>query len=329
MTASPTNPLHLLRALLRECTYLPDPNARNYIHNHVLGSYRNYLPKIKAWRKDIPLMRQVSLLHRGRQSLSLLRRANEGYQKPLHKILLMTYGRSGKRRRELMEKLMAPEIPQKSEALEELQLEVKYTRSWKPPGPLLALMRSQSEQVDYLGENKRRVKTKVVIPETNLWGRSMPKSRVKNTTRKWYAKQTDKVLPPLPESERQNLRLFATGEQEWWPILRRTKVHPSSATEALEQDLQHTVLHGPRKGHTFQAYAEGRPHDLTDRFMRRLWAYVYKHVPTMSYNHATERWKVFWHDVSKKPPAPDVADTDQDELLFGDAMGQARVSTSE
>ena len=224
---------------------------------------------------------------------------------------------------------MASEIPQNSEALEKLPMEPKYTREWKPPTQLLALMRSQSDEVDYLGENKRRVKTKVMIPETNLWGRKMPKSRVRNTTRKWYAKQTDYIFPPLPENERQNLRSLAIGEQEWSRILRRTRVGQPSDTELLEQDLKETILNGPRKGHTFQDYVEGRPHELTDRYMRRLWAYIYKHVPTMSYNPDTKRWEVFWHDVSKKSMAPDVADTDQDEILFGDLMGEPEVQQFE
>lgn len=319
MTITPTNPLHLLRALLRECTYLPDPNARKYIHRHVLQTYRNYLPKIKERRKEVPLARQVSLLHRGRQSLSLLQRANQGYVKPLHKILSMTYGRSGKRRRELMESVMAPETPTNNEALGKVELEAKYTRAWKPPPQLLVLMRSQSEQVEYLGENKRRVKPKVVIPQTNVWGKPMPNSRVKNTTRKWYAKQTEYVLPPLPENEREDLRSLATGEQEWWPVLRRTKLGQPAAMDILEQELQKTILEGPQKGHTFRAYVDGRPHELTDRFMRRLWSYIYKHVPTMTFSPETKRWRVYWHDVSKKPTQGYVMEESQETLLFGEA----------
>ena len=324
MTAPPTNHLHLLRALLREATYLPDPNARKYIHTHVLWSFRNYLPKIKAWRQETPLPRQVSLLHRGRKSLSLLRRANDGYLKPLHKVLSMTYGRSGKRRRELMEKLMAPEIPQNSEALENLVSEPKYTREWRPPAQLLALMKSQSAQVEYLGENKRRIKTKAVIPKKNIWGKDMPESRVKNTTRRWYAKQVDSILPPLPENERQDLQALAAGEQEWWPIPRRTRVGLPSSIEVFEQNLRRTILDGPQKGHTFGVYANGRPHELTHRFMRRLWAYIYRHVPTMAYYPETQRWRVYWHDVSKKRVQQDVADTGQDALLFGHALEHPR-----
>jgi hypothetical protein len=320
MSATPTNPLHLLRALLRECTYLPDPHARKYIHEHVLSAFRNYLPKIKEWRKEVPLPRQVSLLHRGRQSLSLLRRANEGEFKPLHKILSMTYGRRGKRRRELMAVLMAPEIPQNSEALENLKLQAKYTREWKPPAQLSALMRSQSQQVDYLGENKRKVKAKLEIPETNLWGKKMPKLRVKNTTRKWYAKQTDYIFPPLPENERQDLRALATGEREWWPILRRAQLGRRSALDVFEQGLQQTILDGPQKGRKVQEAGEDGAQKLTHRLMRRLWAYVYRHVPTMAYFPETQRWRVYWHDVSRRPGPilGSVMDESQDVLLFGD-----------
>jgi hypothetical protein len=331
MTATPTNPLHLLRALLRECTYLPDPNARKYIHDHVLYTYRNYLPRIKEWRKEIPLLRQVSLLHRGRQSLSLLRRANEGDIKPLHKILLMTYGRSGKRRRELMGKLMAPEIPQNSEALEKLKVQPKYTREWKPPAQLLALMRSQTKEVEYLGENRRRIKSNLVIPETNHWDKEMPKLRVKNTTRKWYAKQTNNIFPPLPENERQDLRALAAGEREWWPILRRTQLGRPSALDVFEQGLQQTVLDGPQKRRRLKGCAEGGSQKLTHRLMRRLWAYIYRHVPTMAYYSETQRWRVYWHDVSRRPrPALGrVIDEGQDTILFGDVEDLLVTSPSE
>lgn len=274
-------------------------------------------------------MRQVSLLHRGRQSLSLLRRANEGHVKPLHKILSMTYGRSGKRRRELMEKLMAPEIPQNSEALEKVELQTKYTREWKPPAQLLALMRSQSEQVAYLGENKRRIKPKVAIPQTNLWGKKMPQTRVKNSTRKWYAKQTDYVFPPLPENERLDLRSLATGELEWWPVLRRTQPGQPSALQVFEQELQQAILDGPQKGRMFKEHIDSRPHELTDRFMRRLWAYVYKHVPTMTYYPETKRWRVYWHDIPKRPVLGRVVDEGQETLLFGNAEDVLSSSVSE
>ena len=320
MSAPPTNPLHLLRALLRECTYLPDPNARKYIHNHVLWTYRNYLPKIKEWRKEPPLARQMSLLHGGRQSLSILRRANAGHVKPLHKVLSITYGRSGRRRRELMEKLTAPEIPQNNEDLEKLVLQDKYSREWKPPAQLLALIVSQSKEVQYLGEHRRRIRPILVVPATNLWDKEMPRSRVKNTTRKWYAKQINHVFPPLPENERQDLRALATGERDWWPILRRTRLDRPSALEVLEQDLQQAILDGPQKGLKVEESIDSRRERLTPRVMRRLWAYIYRQVPTMVYHRETRLWKVYWHDVSKRPgPAMGrVIDESQDALLFGD-----------
>ena len=320
MSAPPTNPLHLLRALLRECSYLPDPNARKYIHNHVLWTYRNYLPKIKEWRKEPPLARQVSLLRRGRQSLSILRRANVGDVKPLYKVLSMTYGRSGNRRRELMEELMAPEIPQNNDELERVVLHDTYTREWKPPARLLALLKSQSKEVAYLGESKRRIRPDLVIPAKNLWDEEMPRSRVKNTTRKWYAKQTNFVFPPLPENERQDLRALATGERDWWPVLRRTRLGRPSALEVFEQDLQQTILDGPPKARKVKEDTDSRPQRLTHRLMRRLWAYIYRHVPTMVYHFETQRWKVYWHDSSKRPgPALGRAiDDNQDILLFGD-----------
>ncbi len=87
MTAAVTNTLHLYRALLRECTYLPDSLARIYLHDHVIRSFRKYLPRVQQQRGEIPLFRKTALLHRGRKGLSILRRANQGYLRPLQNVL--------------------------------------------------------------------------------------------------------------------------------------------------------------------------------------------------------------------------------------------------
>lgn len=37
--------LHIFRALLRQCTYLPDPAARQYMHRHIVSRFRDYHPQ--------------------------------------------------------------------------------------------------------------------------------------------------------------------------------------------------------------------------------------------------------------------------------------------
>lgn len=316
MVSPPTNPLHLFRSLLRECTYLPDPRARSYMHNYVLWSYRTYLPKPAAWRKPIEFKRQVRLLHRGRKWLSMLQRANKGYLKPLEKVLMMSYGRTGKRRRELMQKLMAPEPPQTSEEVATFSVPKPYVKDWKPPAKVDALMRSQAKQQAWLDKMSAKVKTKVKIPAENSWGKPMPTSRIINMTHKWYVKQLDNLFPPLPEAEWEELRSLATGEICWrGPAKRRTPAQGNSSLNS-NAPTENTLLAGPQKGHTFRDFVNGRPHDITPRLMRRLWAMIFRHVPMFSWNREKERWTVIWGDAEKSPQLIAAPSSTRDALLF-------------
>ena len=325
MVSPPTNPLHLFRSLLRESTYLPDPRARLYVHNYVLWSYRTYLPKVKEWRNPIAFKRQVKLLHRGRKWLSMLQRANEGYLKPLEKVLMMTYGRTGKRRRELMQRLMALEPPQTHEEVAALSFPKPYVKDWKPPAKVEALMRSQAKQQALLDRISAKVKTKLKIPVENSWGKPMPQCRVKNMTHAWYVKQVDHLFPPLPESEWEELRLLATGEIVWHgPPKRRTRTHDVSNLDS-NAPTETTLLEGPRKGHTFRDYVNGRPHDITPHLMRRLWAIIFRHVPVISLNKDKEKWTVRWGNAEKSPQLVAPPSSTRDALLFSSYESLARL----
>ena len=290
-----TNPRHLYRSLLRECTYLPDPNARSWMKGFVISSYRNYLPEIQAFRKPIPFKRQVSVLARGRKYLSLLQRANRGYNKPLEKVLMMTYGRTGKRRREIMAELMRPESPQTSEEVAKFRSARPFLRQWRPPPRVDALIRSHNKQQIWL-EHVNRIRSEVKIPAENIWGKPMPQSRVVNQTYKWYVKQMENMFPPLPRHRWEELRALARGESEWTgPIPRRMQ----PATEA--EEMQHVtderlLLDGPKKGETFAMYRHGRPHQITHRLMQRLWTVVLRHTPLLSWDPDKNSWSVHWED---------------------------------
>ena len=111
----------VLRSLLRECTYLPDSFARDWTKQYILHRFRKY--GFKAWqhRDDSNFDERLQeKLREARAGLGLLRRANEGERKPLLKVLLMAYGRAGKRRHELMMPLMPTKMPKDlTEAVEE------------------------------------------------------------------------------------------------------------------------------------------------------------------------------------------------------------------
>jgi hypothetical protein len=54
--------LHTLRALLRECTYLPDAQARSHLSQHILSRFRAYTLKEKVV-DPIPLAKLLNISH--------------------------------------------------------------------------------------------------------------------------------------------------------------------------------------------------------------------------------------------------------------------------
>ncbi|MCJ1245707.1 hypothetical protein MMC30_002911 [Trapelia coarctata] len=117
---SPYNPLHIYRALLRECTYLPDPAARTYWHSRIVARFREYNPRTNVpwWElpkktkiKTVDPVSRIKLLHAARKYLSVLVRANLGVDRCLENVLAHTYGRIGKRRHELLAHLEAQSAP--------------------------------------------------------------------------------------------------------------------------------------------------------------------------------------------------------------------------
>lgn len=319
-----TNALHLYRELLRECTYLPDSQARTFLREHVTRSYRKYLPQDQSRRGEIPLWRQVALLHRGRKGLSVLRRANHGYIKPLQNILSLTYGRKGKRRRELMDKLMQEDIPRDHKAVEALSGNHTYSREWMPPSMVMALLRSQTKNTEHLDRTvtgSTNLRPTPAIPEKNTWGLQMPEKRVKNLMRKWYAKQVDRLLPPLPEAEFERLQALSDGKIGIMdgPVPRRKRAIDSSAQRGVLVN-EKLLLEGPHKSYTFAAYVHGRPHRLTLRLLQRLWVTIFQHVPMMTWDRAKEKWEVKWNVKGRARPQFNQASGDQLEALFGSPM---------
>lgn len=123
------HPLHLLRALLREASYLPDAVARSYFRRYIVSRFRAYQPGQDAVAS--PVVRSVekqlhrsssrrrhesiinerarAMLRKGRKALNYLRRANLGEGPCLQKILYFAYGRIGTRKHLLQERLLAPD----------------------------------------------------------------------------------------------------------------------------------------------------------------------------------------------------------------------------
>jgi hypothetical protein len=99
----------ILRAILRECTYLPDEQARAYVRQQALAGFRKWTYKAWSLRESDDIKTRLETKHRdARAIVRELNRANQGELTMLRKVLMATYGRAGKRRWELLEPLLMP-----------------------------------------------------------------------------------------------------------------------------------------------------------------------------------------------------------------------------
>ena len=280
------NPLHLLRAILRECTYLPDEAARSYWHAYTVERFREYCPrrfgryrKRKQKSKLLDEHRQVYLSHQARKLASILRRANDGHLGPLEKVLAYTYGRTGKRRHELLAAVNRPDVPNDNEAVLQMSATSLYRRNTKLqlPDSLKVLAKAQMAQpAAQLSRPPIRSLTPR-IPKTNIWGRPLPIRRARNLTRKWYSGILQRILPPLPQGEWERLRDLAVGKMVWpGPIPRRSK-----------------CITAP------QRINGSNPHNLTRKFMRRLWGRIFVRCPLMIWDPNKSSWTVQWGKILK------------------------------
>ncbi|KAL9041235.1 MAG: hypothetical protein Q9180_001411, partial [Flavoplaca navasiana] len=148
----------LYRALLRQCTYLPDSAARRYMWSHIVDRFHAYYTKAKLpdgrtvirKTKALDEKRLAEALKDARKSLKYLQRANDGHIQNLRTVLDMTYGRVGKRRRQLISKLQAPNplVDDASVAILSAQISQSPNRKKEPEltDELSALLKSQIKQ---------------------------------------------------------------------------------------------------------------------------------------------------------------------------------------
>ncbi|KAF2502259.1 hypothetical protein BU16DRAFT_521023 [Lophium mytilinum] len=279
------SPTQLCRALLREASYLPDQTAREYFHRFILWRFRSYQPIDKASRpfreinekpKQRLLAANIDLrasekLRKGRQALSLLRQANNGEHRPLRKVLLAAYGRTGRRRHELIQPLLQPAIPESSDALGAILKETPANNK----KPLQELYHDDSRVLSFFdaprGKSGDKAQIRIskeypqleaviqangqyrprsnprhalrsvslIAPTTNSWGRPMPVKRAKNMVRNWYKYAMERMLPPLPEQEWDRLHGLALGDIKWEPVSLRSigTVRPEGANTDLSSEI--------------------------------------------------------------------------------------------
>lgn len=318
--------LHLFRALLREASYLPDPASRKFFRAHITSRYRDYCPRkpkmhLKPKKEDpVPEntrpedlqkmaqnhKRNTHMLSVGRKDLSFLQRANTGAPTPLTKVLEMTYGRRGKRKHDLLKDLAPSErTPPDDNALRKLceALDTPSKEQASTPNMSLfsdrfvALVKSQMKQKAILYTKLLPRSSAPKIPEKNLWGRPLPVARVKNLTKRWYAETLDRLMAPLPETEWMHLRDLAIGTIKW-------PGQPKRRAKGIGEWRDDLGIVGSRSQtaevKTRVETARGRQaHELTPRYMRRMWAGVFAQCPLMKWNGIKGRWTFEWGRVDE------------------------------
>ncbi|KAI4127347.1 MAG: hypothetical protein LQ347_004639 [Umbilicaria vellea] len=246
------------------------------MQRHVKARYRD------TSRGPLGSQCETAHQHKARKALSLLVRANAGHLRPLERVLLLTYGRIGKKRHELMQFLREPNVPTDSIALAKLSL----AEPDKKPGlteKMTVLIKSQNAHGRFVSADRPKTKKlKPEIPEFNSWGRPLPQKRVRNIERNWYADVLDSIVAPLPESEWDRLRDLAVGQQRWEGPLPRRTIATSALEDANLQSLQCKHQHSRDT------------HILTARFMQRMWRKVFEKCPVMRWDGQAMQWRVRW-----------------------------------
>jgi hypothetical protein len=261
-----------------------------------------------------------------RNALSVLRRANEGYSRPLEKVLSLSYGRTGRRRYELLDEMLKPQIPNNTADLQEfLSQPVKFHDGWEAPAIVKSLAASHMQNTVVTTKRIRPLikHLEPPIPKEDSWGKEVAESRKRNIRRRWYNTTLSGFLPPLPEKDLQLLDGLISGAVHWAPVKRR-KVKSEDTKAESESELFKLLATGPEKGRTFAEYATGRPHIITIRFMRRLWRRLSAQVPRQYWNPISQKWRFVWDSPKEVPRLSVDLNSSVDTAAFFQKTGERR-----
>ncbi|ROV93183.1 hypothetical protein VMCG_08703 [Cytospora schulzeri] len=226
--SSPPSTLHVYRHLLREASYLP-PICRPYIVEQI----RNRFDKHRYDDSHSPDTKHR--IRRARHDVRFLWAANNGLLSNMQRILLLVFGRTGKRRSELIHDLVRREPPSDSDELERALTREREARTYKArdgtykeraPDWLdkwdmdnIQTFASSQGRTNQVASPRPQIKSKQIdpakrLPEADIWGRPLAASLARSKLRKEYKALVNRVLPPVVKSEWDTLRALAMGEAD-------------------------------------------------------------------------------------------------------------------
>ncbi|KAF3766703.1 hypothetical protein M406DRAFT_53276 [Cryphonectria parasitica EP155] len=229
---SSSTTLALFRSLLREASYLP-PVCRPFVADQIRTRFRAHMHDKSSHKSALTLSR----ISRARHNLRLLHAANMGHMETMRRVLMLSFGRIGKRRRVLMSRFLAKPPPADSDELarqirEEAegpqgpgreapaggpkqgrQLKRDWLDNWDLP-KLHALAASQAKRSFWSPKPSikgNKLNPQEAIPELNIWGRPLAARLRRSKMRKWYKAQVNRLMPPVGRGEWEMLRHLAAG----------------------------------------------------------------------------------------------------------------------
>lgn len=310
--------LHGYRRILRATTYVPDSFARAYVHDFIAARFKANCSVAGKPNAEALLANRLKKL---RSWTRVLESAGHGSVKDLEKVLQRVHGRQGARKRVLLRELLQPDenlLPKDDKALEELMNNPPKAEGsrleFKKGTKLHAIAKSQTEHhpTEHIKAKLKLLKPK--IPEENIWGRPTPRKLAQNLTKRWWAATIDKLLPPIPTSEWERLRDFATGavSLEEAPARRsrgKALVAPRTREPRVDSQLLLDALRSPARPNLvgiqkleFDASKGIRILDAPEpvtfarnlRSIRRMYAGIWIISPIVTQDEVTKRWTVQW-----------------------------------
>ncbi|ELR02091.1 hypothetical protein VC83_06629 [Pseudogymnoascus destructans] len=302
-TTTTTNLTHLLRALLRACSYLPDGPSRHYFHARILHRFRHVTtPTLGAYR--------------ARRALSFLTRATNGDLPALTKVLQHTYGRAGQRRHTLLNTLLS-KFSIHDDAEQPTAVSPAVQRVLVPPtevaprggamvpakphdAPPTVFERLLADQILQYPPRSNRSQLKMAyapIPLENVFLRPTAAKREARLRKRWLTDTMERILPPLPEEEWDKLRGLATGVVEWEGAPKRR------ARVGLEEEgggrllsveyLKAPIRHAHSKVRKVEIDQRDR-HELTPKYMQRMYAKIWELCPKARWDEELRDWVYTW-----------------------------------
>ncbi|KAF1954416.1 hypothetical protein CC80DRAFT_550441 [Byssothecium circinans] len=338
-TASQLESVHLLRALLREASYLPDANARTYFRRYIVSRFRAYQPVKNAnhsreaqaierytqrssrrRHEDIIKARTRAMQRKGQKGLNYLRRATVGEAQCLEKILLFTYGRLGRRKYALQEKLLTPDAAAGNGEEEPAPLQKLYYSNDRflsffdaPRKKTPAATHYHIEISDRFPRLKTVLKTQhaagitlnrsiktpyLKTPIHNVWHRPMPVRRARNNVRRWYADTMSHLLPPLPNEEWDAIKAMIEGTKHFGFVKRRTPAVQHNlapvAEDAAFTALVNEAIAMNKPSRADRPLGSNRTHTLNTRFMKRLYTKLFSYCCKLDWDEERNKWNATW-----------------------------------